>query len=233
MAQFPAAEGLCPRFWCSHSYPSSLPGHLGSKPLVEEELHRRDEGIGRSLSKPADGRIAHGLGEFGKQLLIPLALLKQGDRLVATDTAGRTLAAGFVLEETEEIDGDLGNIVFVGKDDDGMAADKGAVLVEGPEIERYVGKAGGENTARGRAGQIRFELLSLLHTAGQFDQLARSDAGRRDDDSRLLYSPRDRPRAEAFGAVNAVIGEPLGALQQDFGNPIKRLDIVVQRRTPE
>src|SRR5215472_5879512 len=202
MAQFPAAEGLCSRFWRSHSYPSSLPGHLGSKPLVEEELHRRDEGIGRSLSKPADGRIAHGLGEFGKQLLIPLALLKQGDRLVATDTAGRTLAAGFVLEETEEIDGDLGNIVFVGK-------------------------AGGKNTARGAAGQIRFELLPLLHTAGQFDQLARSDAGRRDDDSRLLYAPRDRPRAEAFGAVNAVIGEPLGALQQDFGNPIKRLDIVV------
>src|SRR5215467_9233411 len=135
MAQFPAVEGLCSRFWCSLSYPSSLPGHLGSKPLVEEELHRRDEGI------------AHGLGEFGKQLIIPLALFKQGDRLVATDTAGRTLAAGFVLEETEEIDGDLGNIVFVGKDDDGMAADKGAVLVEGPKIERYVGKAGGKNTA--------------------------------------------------------------------------------------
>src|SRR5215467_3659294 len=133
MAQFPAAEGLCSRFWCSNSYPSSLPGHLGSKPLVEEELHRRDEGIGRSLSKPADGRIAHGLGEFGKQLLIPLALLKQGDRLVATDTAGRTLAAGFVLEETEEIDGDLGNIVFVGKDDDGMAADKAPYLSRVPK----------------------------------------------------------------------------------------------------
>src|SRR5215475_25045 len=229
MAQFPAAEGLCSRFWCSHSYPSSLPGHLGSKPLVEEELHRRDEGIGRSLSKPADGRIAHGLGEFGKQLLIPLALLKQGDRLVATDTAGRTLAAGFVLEETEEIDGDLGNIVFVGKDDDGMAANKGAVLVECPEIEWYIGKASGKNATRSATGQIRFDLLPVLHTTGQFDQLARRDAGRSDDDSGLLYAPGDRPGAEAFRAVDAVIGEPLGALQQDLGHPIKRLHIVVQR----
>src|ERR1700758_1369967 len=124
MAWFPATEGLFASLPCSDRHASSLPGDLGSKPLVEEELHRRDEGIGRGLPNPADGRIAHGLGDFGKQLLIPLALLEQRDRLVATDTAGRALSAGFVLEETQEIDGDFGNIVFVGKDDDGMTADK-------------------------------------------------------------------------------------------------------------
>ena len=34
-------------------------------------LHGGDEGIGRGLSKSANRRVAHGLGEFGQQFRVP------------------------------------------------------------------------------------------------------------------------------------------------------------------
>src|SRR5690348_16765708 len=103
--------------------------------LVGEMLHRRDEGIGSRLAKTTDRGIAHGLGKFVEQLCVPLPPFEQSNRLVASDAAGRTLAAGFILEEPQEVQDHGSYVVTVGEDDDGMASDKTAVFIQSSEIE--------------------------------------------------------------------------------------------------
>ena len=71
-----------------------LPRCLCPRWLVGEVLQRRDEGIGSRLTKAADRRIAHGLGELIEKLSVPLPPFEQSNRLVASDAAGRALAAG-------------------------------------------------------------------------------------------------------------------------------------------
>ena len=115
---------------CHRLISLSAPGHLGSQPLIQEELHGRDKGIGRGLSKSADRRVAHGLGELVQKLLVPLPPFEQRHRLVAADPARRALTARLVFEEAQQIDHDVGDVVALGEDDDGMAADERAIFVE-------------------------------------------------------------------------------------------------------
>src|SRR3990170_2127350 len=75
------------------SFPLGAPGYFGSQSFIQEELHGRDESIGSGLSQPADRRIAHGLGQLGEQLLVPLPSFEQGHGLVASHPAGRALTA--------------------------------------------------------------------------------------------------------------------------------------------
>src|SRR6478736_6856983 len=124
-----------------------LTGHPRLGSLIREMLHGGDEGIGRGLAKPANRRVAHGLGKLIQQFGIPIVALKQRYRLVAADTARRALAARLVLEEAQEVEHHRADVVAFRENDDGMATDKRAVFVQGSEIERQICKAGWQNAA--------------------------------------------------------------------------------------
>src|SRR6188474_409526 len=98
-------------------------------------FHGRNEGVRSCLPKAANRSVAHGLGKFVEKLSIPLILSEQGNCFVATHTTGRALATGLILEESQQVDHYRGNVVTLGKHNDGMTADKRAILVECSEIE--------------------------------------------------------------------------------------------------
>src|SRR5262249_38254371 len=98
-----------------------------------------------------------------------------------------------VLEEAQEIDGDLGNIVLLGENHDGVAADEGTIFVESSEIERHIGKARRQNAPGGTAWKIGFELMVVFHAARELDQLTGRDPGGRYNDAGLLYPSRNGP----------------------------------------
>src|SRR5262249_37693744 len=206
-----------------------LTGHPRLGSLIREMLHGGDEGIGRGLAKPANRRVAHGLGKLVQQFRIPIVTLKQRYRLVTAHTAWRALAARFVLEEAKKVEHHRADVVAFGEDDDGMATNKRAVFVQGSKIERQICKAGGQNAARGTARQICLEGLSVLHAAGELDQLPPSDPGGGPPPARPLTATGHGPFEQAFGTINAVVGKPLGSPAQNLRHPMKRLYMVVER----
>ena len=70
-------------------------------------FHSGNKGIGSRLPKTANRGVAHGLGKLVEKLTVPLIPLEQGNRLVATHTTWRALAAGLILEESQQVDAPL------------------------------------------------------------------------------------------------------------------------------
>src|SRR5690606_15870554 len=86
--------------------------------IVPEMSEKVVDRIGRSLSQPADGRIAHHQFEVTDGSLVGAAfLLQQCDHLFGAFAAWRALAAAFVLEELQEVDRDVLDIVGLREDD--------------------------------------------------------------------------------------------------------------------
>ena len=65
-------------------------------------------------------------------------------------------------------------VVLVGQDDHGMAADEAAQMLELAEVERQVGHRGRQDAARGAARQVGAKAVARRHAAAELvDQLAR------------------------------------------------------------
>ena len=108
---------------------------IGADGLAGEVFQDSDEGVGSRLAEAANRGVAHGVRQFCQQTCIPRPLRHQLDRLLAADPAGRALAAGFILEEPEQVQGHGPHRIAIRQDDDGMGADKAAVLLQGSEVE--------------------------------------------------------------------------------------------------
>src|SRR5690606_6828832 len=121
--------------------------------ILPEIPHHRAHRVHRRLAEAADRGVAHDLGEVLEETLVPARRRQELDGLLRAGAAGGALAAALVLEELQEIQRDALHIVLVGKDDDGMAAEKAAVLFEQAEIERLVRQRGRQDPARGAARQ--------------------------------------------------------------------------------
>ena len=139
---------------------------FGAGGLVGEEFHRCDEGIRSSLAETADRGVSHGLGKLVQQIAVPFVFVEQGHRLVATHPTRRTLTAGLILEELQQIDRDAGDPIMLREDHDGVAADKRPVLVQSAEVEGHVAELRRKDAAGCAARKIGLELVSILHAAG-------------------------------------------------------------------
>ena len=88
------------------------------------------------------------------------------------------MAAGLVGEEGEQVVGDGAQFVLVREHDDRRRADEAAVGLQGVEVERQVGERGGQDAARGAAGQVGEQAVARLQAAAVLvHQLAQADAG--------------------------------------------------------
>ncbi len=154
--------------------------------------------------------------------------------LGGADAAGRALPAGLVLEEAHEVQGGIARLVGLREHDHRRGADEAAVRLERVEVERDVAHRCGQDPARGAAGEIRVELVAILHPAAVFvDQLLHRDAGGRQVHAGLLHAPRHRERAQALAPVAPVLREPFGAVLEQVAHPVQRLHVVLERGPAE
>src|SRR6266851_4661803 len=195
--------------------------------MLEHGFHR----VHRRLAEAADRSVAHHLAQLAEQLFVPRRAFHDLDRLLAADTAGRALAAALILEETQEVEGDRAHAVLVREYDDGMRADKATIGLQRAEIERDVGHGGGQDAARGAAGEIALEGMAVGHAAAELvDKLSHGDAGGRQLDARRLDTAGDREAAQPLAVVAALAGDEAGTLLDDVAHPEDSLDIIDQRR---
>jgi hypothetical protein len=168
--------------------------------VLEHGQHR----IGRGLAEAADGGVCHHLGQVGEQVGVPVAGAHELHGLLRAVAAGRALAAALVLEEAHQVQRHGLHVVLVGQDDDGVAADEGAMLLELPEVERDIGHVRRQDAAGGAARQVALEVVAVGHVAAQLDQLPAGRASRGQHHAGFLHAPRDRIGAQALGAVLAL-----------------------------
>src|SRR5260221_8955719 len=110
-----------------------------------------------------------------------------------------------------------------------MRADEAAIGLQRAEIERDVGQARGQDTARRAAWEVALEGMAVGHpTAELVDQLAHGDASRGQLDAGRLDAAGDREAAHALAVVAALAGDEGGALLDDVAHPEGGLDIVDQ-----
>src|SRR5713226_2940271 len=67
--------------------------------IFDDRVH----GIRRRLPQPANGRVAHDLGELRQQRLVPIVIGDERIGLGGAYPAGRALPAGFVFKKTYHI----------------------------------------------------------------------------------------------------------------------------------
>ena len=84
---------------------------------------------------------------------------------VDPDSAGNTLAAGFVLEEIQEIFGHIHHAGSVVHDHHAARTDHGAGFGKGVEIHRQIEQAYRQTSARRAAGLYRLDRFSVVGPA--------------------------------------------------------------------
>src|SRR5262249_5157000 len=113
-------------------------------------------------------------------------------------------------------------------------SDKAAVWRKRVEIERYIRHRSGQNAARGTAGEVAVQRVTVEHApAVLVNELLKRDARRRQMDPRPLHTPAHRERAQAVAAAPSVSGEPGGPVLEDRADPVQRLHVVLERGTAE
>src|SRR6185312_3253727 len=97
--------------------------------LLTEVRQQMVDRVWRGLAEAADGRIAHHGFEVAQRGLVERAvLLQQRHHLAGALAARRALAATLMLEEFQQVQRRRLGAVVIGKDNNGVRADKRALL---------------------------------------------------------------------------------------------------------
>ena len=204
----------------------------GARELGGEETQQARDRIRCGLAEAADGCVAQGLREGLQARGVPVVRADLFEQLLGAEAAGRALAAGLVGEEGEQVVGDGAQFVLVREHDDRRRADEAAVGLQGVEVEREVGERGGEDAARGAAGQVGEQAMAGLHAAAVLvHQLAQRDAGGGQVHAGLVHPPRHREAAQPAAPAPALAGE--GSAGGEQRDPVQGLDVVHQRGAAE
>src|SRR5260221_12059891 len=110
-----------------------------------------------------------------------------------------------------------------------MRADEAAIGLQRAEIERDVGQARGQDTARRAAWEVALEGMAVGHpTAELVDQLAHGDASRGELDAGRLDAAGDREAAHALAVMAALAGDEGGAVSAGVAHPETGLEVIDQ-----
>ena len=214
--------------------------------LRNPTLHLWAEMLDKALNRPrrcvaerADGMAFDLFGDFiqhvdlGRRRITGAHAFHHTPHPACAFTAGRALAAAFMLVEIGQARNgadDVGGLVHY---DDGRSAKTGADFLTAVEIHRHVHHHGRRNQRNGRsAGDYREQIVPpAAHAAAMlFDQLTERNAHRLFDDAGFFDMARNLEKFRAMVVFTAKAFEPRGTAPQDGRNHRDALHIIHGRR---